>query len=84
MSKKTTKKSLVSTLIAEGSRFGPMRWEFPPEAIQDIREAKAVNDGKEHFISASRLARALKKAYQIPVNPNTIAKRIREMHGGRW
>lgn len=74
--------SLAEQLAATAPR-ARRGWEFPPAAKRDIDACIAANKAGS-YISATRLARALKARYDLPASLGTIRMRLAEMNGGTW
>jgi len=81
---KPKRSSFAAALAASIKTQSPARWEFSKAALANIAEVRETNEHGEVFVPAMAVARALKATYAIPVSVKTIAKRLGEMHGGKW
>jgi hypothetical protein len=81
---KPKRPSFAAALQASIKNNTPCKWSFPKAALANIAEVREVNEQGEVFVPAMAVARALKATYAIPVSVKTIAKRLADMHGGKW
>lgn len=83
MKAKRKPSALVAELAAAGSSRAP-RWELTKQALEDIADARAVNEAGERYIPLVRLAAALRERDKYPVSVKAVGDRIRDHVGGRW
>lgn len=77
------KLSLAAELAASAPR-ARRGWVFPKAALADIDEVIALNKSGAAYVSAARLARALKARYDLPASVGSIRERLTERNGGTW